>query len=117
MKHVQKRIPVAQLRVEAALTQAEVGRELGWTQPTVSEWERTRSPTLGALRSYVEACGGTLTLVVELPTDDGKKTFELEDPADTKHYGVEDGWGVQFRVNDRGPSQDPRKGPRIGKKR
>jgi transcriptional regulator with XRE-family HTH domain len=118
-----KVIAIPEVRVIAGLSQAELGGHLdgliprknggGWTQPTVSEWERSKNPTLATLRAYIEACGGTLELRIRIAGDE----YVLEDPAKTKHYPLRDGWEVQFRVRDPGRSKDKRKGPRIGKKR
>jgi len=59
------------LRKATAKTQVEIARSLGVSQPSVAKIERQADMYLSTLRSYVEAAGGRLTLVVELK--DGHK--------------------------------------------
>jgi len=54
------------LRKATAKTQVEIARSLGVSQPSVAKIERQADMYLSTLRSYVEAAGGRLTLVVEL---------------------------------------------------
>lgn len=55
------------LRKEIGLTQVQVSRALDIPQSNVSRLERSSDMLLSTLRSYVEAVGGKLNLVVELP--------------------------------------------------
>jgi DNA-binding XRE family transcriptional regulator len=55
------------LREIAGKAQAEVATALGIKQPSVSKVEKQTDMYLSTLRSYVEAVGGTLDLVVTLP--------------------------------------------------
>jgi DNA-binding XRE family transcriptional regulator len=59
------------LRKVTAKTQVEIAKSLGVSQPSVAKIERQADMYLSTLRSYVEAAGGRLTLVVELK--DGHK--------------------------------------------
>lgn len=54
------------LRKATAKTQVEIAKSLGVSQPSVAKIERQADMYLSTLRSYVEAAGGRLTLVVEL---------------------------------------------------
>jgi DNA-binding XRE family transcriptional regulator len=59
------------LRKATAKTQVDIAKSLGVSQPSVAKIERQADMYLSTLRSYVEAAGGRLTLVVELK--DGHK--------------------------------------------
>src|SRR5256885_15584117 len=54
------------LRKAAIRTQAQVAKILGVSQPSVAKIEKQADMYLSTLRSYVEATGGTLELVVQL---------------------------------------------------
>jgi DNA-binding XRE family transcriptional regulator len=54
------------LRKAAVKTQAEIAKSLGVSQPSVAKIERQADMYLSTLRSYVEATGGKLSLVVHL---------------------------------------------------
>ena len=56
-----------ELRALSGKAQTEVARTLGIKQPSVSKIERQADLYLSTLRSYVEAIGGELELVVKLP--------------------------------------------------
>ena len=56
------------LRQLAGRAQAEVAAALKIKQPSVSKIERQADMYLSTLRGYVEALGGTLELVVQLPS-------------------------------------------------
>lgn len=55
------------LRQLAALSQAEIARGLGITQPSVAKMERQTDLYLSTLRRFVEAAGGKMETLVELP--------------------------------------------------
>jgi hypothetical protein len=57
---------LSELRTARGLSQATVGAHLGMNQSEVSRLERRRDMRLSTLRSYVEAVGGWLRLVVTL---------------------------------------------------
>jgi hypothetical protein len=56
-----------QLRLAAGKAQADVAIALKIKQPSVSKIEKQADMYLSTLRSYVEAIGGTLELVITLP--------------------------------------------------
>jgi DNA-binding XRE family transcriptional regulator len=56
------------LRIAAGKAQADVATALKIKQPSVSKIEKQADMYLSTLRSYVEAIGGTLDLVVTLPS-------------------------------------------------
>jgi transcriptional regulator with XRE-family HTH domain len=56
------------LRLAAGKAQADVATALKIKQPSVSKIEKQADLYLSTLRSYVEAIGGTLDLVVTLPS-------------------------------------------------
>ncbi|WHQ77169.1 helix-turn-helix domain-containing protein [Pantoea sp. Lij88] len=61
-------IHLAELREKVQKTQVEMAQALGITQPTVAGMEKPgRDLKLSTLKRYVDAAGGTLRLVVELP--------------------------------------------------
>lgn len=55
------------LRQASGKAQAEIAASLGIKQPSVSKIERQTDMYLSTLRSYVEAMGGALDIVVRLP--------------------------------------------------
>lgn len=56
-----------ELRKAKALTQAQLANALGIRQATVAQMEKRTDLLLSTLRSYVEAMGGKLSLIVEFP--------------------------------------------------
>lgn len=59
-----------ELREARELTQSELAGRLGVNQPAVAKLERRADTTVSSLRSYVEALGGKLIIVAELPDED-----------------------------------------------
>jgi hypothetical protein len=57
-----------QLRKVAGKAQVDIAAALKITQPSVSKLERQADMYLSTLRSYVQAIGGELELVVHLPS-------------------------------------------------
>ena len=57
-----------ELRKLAGKAQAEIAHSLKISQPSVSKIERGADVLLSTLRGYVEAAGGTLDLIVKLPS-------------------------------------------------
>ena len=55
-----------ELRKATSKTQVEIAKSLGVSQPSVAKIERQADMYLSTLRSYVEAAGGRLSLVVQL---------------------------------------------------
>lgn len=63
---------LALLREELELSQVEIAKRLGITQPSVANLEkRGNEVKIASLKRYVEAMGGKLSINVELP--DGKQ--------------------------------------------
>jgi len=58
------------LRERRGLTQAELGRRVGATQPEISKLERRADVRLTTLQAYVAALGGRLRLVARFGSDD-----------------------------------------------
>ncbi|MGE0715867.1 MAG: helix-turn-helix domain-containing protein [Alphaproteobacteria bacterium] len=59
-----------QLRKARELTQVQLGALLGKNQVAIAQLERRTDMLLSTLRSYVEAMGGSLSLVVQFPDRD-----------------------------------------------
>jgi len=64
---IAEELTLQELRKAMRLTQAELARRLGVGQDTVSRAEQRADMLLSTLESYVEAIGGRLALVAELP--------------------------------------------------
>lgn len=60
-------LTLQELRKAVGLTQAEVSRSLQMPQSNVSRLERESDMLLSTLRNYIDAIGGNLTILVELP--------------------------------------------------
>ncbi|HID8403243.1 helix-turn-helix domain-containing protein [Serratia marcescens] len=61
---------LAMLREELAVSQVELAKRLGISQPSVANLEKRGSEIeikLSSLKRYIEAMGGTLSLDVQLP--------------------------------------------------
>jgi DNA-binding XRE family transcriptional regulator len=56
-----------ELRRARKLTQVRIAKALGITQDSVSRLEKRSDLLLSTLRGYVEAMGGTLSLIAEFP--------------------------------------------------
>lgn len=70
-------IHLAELREKVQKTQVEMAEALGIRQPTVAGMEKPgRDLKLSTLKRYVDAAGGKLRLVVELP-DGSNYGFEV----------------------------------------
>ena len=65
---------LSELRKAAGKAQADIAATLKIKQPTVSKIERQADMYLSTLRSYVEAIGGELELLVRLPS---RRTMRL----------------------------------------
>ena len=70
-----------QMRKARALTQKKLAKKLGVAQVAVSKLENRSDLLLSTLRSYVEAMGGTLDLIVHFPDRQPLKlaTIGIED--------------------------------------
>jgi DNA-binding XRE family transcriptional regulator len=60
-------LSLQELRKEAGITQADVSKLLHMEQGNISRLEKNSDMLLSTLRGYIEAVGGKLNLIVELP--------------------------------------------------
>lgn len=67
------------LRRIAAKSQAKIARTLKISQPAVSKIEKQTDMYLSTLRSYVEAVGGELDVIVRLPNRAPVRVKSLDD--------------------------------------
>ncbi len=67
------------LRKVAGKAQADIAAALHIKQPSVSKIERQADMYISTLRSYVEAVGGELELIVRLPTHPAMRLHHLGD--------------------------------------
>lgn len=72
-------LSLQELRKAAGLTQAEVARGLQMPQSNVSRLERESDMLLSTLRNYIDAIGGSLTILVELPNQPPVRLNVLSD--------------------------------------
>jgi regulator of protease activity HflC (stomatin/prohibitin superfamily) len=70
---------LGELRRVAGKAQAEIAAALNVKQPSVSKIEKQADMYLSTLRSYVEAIGGQLDLVVRLPSRPPLRIDRLSD--------------------------------------
>jgi DNA-binding XRE family transcriptional regulator len=68
-----------ELRRLSAKSQAKIAKSLKISQPAVSKIEKQTDMYLSTLRSYVEAIGGELDVIVRLPNRAPVKVRSLED--------------------------------------
>ena len=61
---------LGEVRELVGLTQEELAKRLGIKQPTLSHLESQEDMQVSTLRRVIEALGGTLEIVVHLPTGD-----------------------------------------------
>jgi DNA-binding transcriptional regulator YiaG len=69
-------IGLAALRQAAELTQVELARRLGVTQAAISRMEQPHDLPLSALNAYLQAIGGTASMVVSF-ADGHETTLDL----------------------------------------
>lgn len=60
-------LTLQELRKARELTQVQLAEALGIKQSTIAQMEKRSDLMLSTLRSYVEAMGGTLNLMVQFP--------------------------------------------------
>jgi predicted transcriptional regulator len=70
-----------ELRRISEMSQAKIAETLKISQPAVSKIEKQTDMYLSTLRSYVEAMGGELDVIVRLPNRAPVKVKSLEDMA------------------------------------
>ena len=68
-----------ELRRLSRKSQAKIAKKLKISQPAVSKIERQTNMYLSTLRSYVEAMGGELDVIVRLPNRGPVKVKSLEE--------------------------------------
>jgi DNA-binding XRE family transcriptional regulator len=68
-----------ELRQAAGKAQAEIAAALNIKQPSVSKIEKQADMYISTLRSYIEAIGGELELVVRLPSRPAMRLHRLGD--------------------------------------
>jgi len=61
---------LGELRRYAGLTQEQLARTLGVTQPSLSKLERQEDMQIGTLRRLIEALDGQLEIIAHLPKGD-----------------------------------------------
>ncbi len=64
---IAEEMTLRELRHARKLTQVRVAKTLGITQDSVSRLEKRSDLLLSTLRGYVEAMGGSLSLIAEFP--------------------------------------------------
>jgi DNA-binding XRE family transcriptional regulator len=69
-----------ELRQIAGMAQADIASALNIKQPSVSKIENQADMYLSTLRSYVEAIGGQLELVVRLPKRPALRIHQFDEP-------------------------------------
>ena len=74
VRELRAEMVLAELRRHSDLTQAELARKLGVSQPVVSEQEGRTEMEIGTLSRWIEACGGSLELIAHLPGGDVRIT-------------------------------------------
>ena len=79
---------LAEVRKLAACSQEEVARKLQIKQPSISRLEKQTDMYISTLKQYVEAAGGTLKLIVELPDQKALSLTGLGDLRPPKHINT-----------------------------
>ena len=88
-----------ELRQIAGKAQAEIATTLHIKQPSVSKIEKQTDMYLSTLRSYVEAIGGKLELVVKLPNRPALHLHQLGEVLETPSPAARRSPGVAGRKN------------------
>lgn len=71
---IEEVIGLSAIRKHAGRSQEFIARVLGVSQPAVAQLERRGDTSLSTLRQYIEAAGGRLDLIVEMP---GQKRLRI----------------------------------------
>jgi transcriptional regulator with XRE-family HTH domain len=93
-----------ELRKAAGKAQAEIAATLKIKQPSISKIEKQTDMYLSTLRSYVEAIGGELDLVVRLPP---RRVMRLHQPGEVLSGSAKP--AAQRRVARSSSAKKPRK--------
>jgi DNA-binding XRE family transcriptional regulator len=93
-----------ELRKAAGKAQVEIAAALKIKQPSISKIERQTDMYLSTLRSYVEAIGGELDLVVRLPS---RRAMRLHRLGEVLHGSAKP--TPRRRITRSSPTKTPRK--------
>ena len=63
----QESLTLKKLRSHMKLTQMALARKMGVAQPTIAQLEQRNDIHVSTLRKYVEALGGTLSIIADKP--------------------------------------------------
>ena len=74
-------MPLKEIRKALELTQGQMAQTLGTTQDNVSRVENRADLLVSTLKSYVEAMGGSPTMIAEFPAGKIAVTLTPEPPA------------------------------------
>jgi len=88
-------LTLQQLRKAKDLTQVQLAETLGIRQATIAQMEKRSDLMLSTLRSYVEAMGGKLRLLVEFPDRAPVSLEGLGDTEEPKPHKAKDGHKAQ----------------------
>jgi transcriptional regulator with XRE-family HTH domain len=86
-----------ELRLAAGKAQAEIAAALNIRQPSVSKFEKQADMHISTLRSYVEAIGGELELVIRLPRGGGIRLGGVGESEDLRSHA--DGQSARKRAS------------------
>ena len=79
-RHTMSEMLLAEIRKQAGLTQVDVAQTLGIKQPSLSKLETQDDMQISTLRRIIEALGGELELVANLPGGTVKLSQFKDDP-------------------------------------
>jgi DNA-binding XRE family transcriptional regulator len=79
---ISEELSLRALRKAMGQTQAQLARDMGVGQDTISRYERRSDMLLSTLREYVRAMGGDLKLIAEFPNRPPVRIQALSDLAD-----------------------------------
>jgi len=68
VKELLAEMPLHELRQAMKMSQERLSELLGWKQPSISKVEHQTDMYVSTLRSYIEALGGELQIVADMPT-------------------------------------------------
>ena len=63
----QESLTLKKLRSHMELTQMALARKMGVAQPTIAQLEQRNDIHVSTLRKYIEALGGTLSIIADIP--------------------------------------------------
>lgn len=75
----EKALHLQELRERLGMSQGDVAKKVGVGQPRISKLEASSSPTIGAVREYVEALGAKLEIAAVLPSG---RRVRIDNPSD-----------------------------------